>query len=215
MGYRVAGFFGAVAVAGLMASGCATEKYVDDRVAELSSKIDGVSSQVAQVSSKVDQVGGRVEQVNAKVDAANGRIEQVNASTQAAGKRADDAYKLAQGSLTRTVLAEDDSITFDTNKWALSEEAQAKLTSMAQQLKAQNKNVFLEIVGNGDPRGSTMNNRVLGEKRALEVRRFLSSQGIPLSHMETVSWGEERLKNPERSDTAHEENRRVLIRTLG
>ena len=61
-----------------------------------------------------------------------------------------------------------------------------------------------------------MNNRVLGEKRALEVRRFLSSQGIPLSHMETVSWGEERVKNPNAAtDDTHEENRRVNIRVLG
>src|SRR4051812_33503769 len=126
MGYRFATLFGTIAMAGLMASGCATEKYVDDRVAELATKIDGVSSQVAAVSTRVEAVGGRVEQVNGRVDAANGRIEQVNTSTQAAGKRADDAYKMAQGQLTRTVLAEDDSITFDTNKWALSEEAQTK-----------------------------------------------------------------------------------------
>ncbi len=35
-------------------------------------------------------------------------------------------------------------------------------------------------------------------KRALQARRFLSSQGIPLANMETVSWGEERLVSPAR-----------------
>src|SRR5436190_8374799 len=68
MGYRIATLFGAVAVAGLMASGCATEKYVDDRVAELTTKIDGVSGQVASVSARVDQNSNQLAQLSGRMD---------------------------------------------------------------------------------------------------------------------------------------------------
>ena len=176
----------ATAAAGLVMSGCATQEYVDEQIAGVNGRIDTLNGQVTSLSGKVD---------------AN------SAGVQAAQARADEAYKLAQGSLTRTVISETDKVNFDTNKWELSSEAKATLTAFAERLKGENKNVYIEIVGRGDPRGKVYDNRVLGEKRALEVRRFLLSQGIPLSHMNTVSWGEEK---PVEGDDAS--NRVVLLR---
>lgn len=184
----------AVAAAGLLVSGCATQEYVDEQIAAVNGRIESVNGQVGQLASRVD--------TNA-------------ASAQKAQARADEAMTLAQGKLSRTVVSENDGVNFATNEWQLSSEAQATLTAFADRLKADNKNVFVEIVGRGDPRGSTYNNRVLGEKRALEVRRFLSAQGIPLNHMETVSWGEEKPIAVDAADTggdAHAAQRRVILR---
>lgn len=184
----------AVAAMGLMTSGCATEAYVDQ--------------QIATVNGRIEQLGGQVTQLSGRVDA--------NASgVQAAQTRADEAHKLAEGKLVYSVLSDSDYVSFDTNKWKLSSEAQATLTAFADRLKSENRNVYIEIVGNGDSRGSVMSNRILGEKRALEVRRFLTAQGLPLGHMETVSWGEERQVQQGTSAEAMAANRRVTLRVLG
>ncbi|KQY35910.1 hypothetical protein ASD21_00250 [Caulobacter sp. Root1455] len=189
MGHYLSGVAAAVVVAsGLALSGCATESYVDEHVAA---------------------VNARVDAVDARVTALSGRVDEVDKTAQAASAKAD----AAQQHLVRTVVSDTDSITFETAKWDLSDEAKATLTAFADKLKADNKPVFIEIVGGADTRGDTDKNRVLGAKRALETRRFLSSLGIPLSNMETVSWGEE---HPTAVGTPEEDasSRRVVLRVL-
>ena len=190
MGRYLSGIAAVVVVAGGLAlSGCATEAYVDEHVAAVNSRVDAVDSRVTALSGRVDQVDQTAQAASAKADA-------------------------AQQHLVRTVISESDTITFETAKWTLSDEAKATLTAFADKLKADNKPVFIEIVGGADARGDTDKNRILGEKRALETRRFLSSLGIPLSNMETVSWGEERLAAG--GATAEEQalSRRVVLRVL-
>ncbi len=192
MGHYLSGITAAVAVAsGLALSGCATEAYVDEHVAAVNTRVDAV---------------------DAKVTALSGHVDEVDKTAQAAGQRADAAYTLAEGHLVRTVVSESDTITFETAKWDLSDEAKATLTAFAEKLKTDNKPVFVEIVGGADVRGDTDKNRVLGEKRALETRRFLLSQGIPLSNMATVSWGEEHATGTSEEELAA--SRKVTLRVL-
>ena len=163
---------------------------------------------VAAVNSRVDQVSAKVDQVNGKVDALSTRVDGVDASAKAAHARADEAYAHSQGTMTTSVVAKDE-VTFETNQWTLSDEAKTKLTGIADKLKADNKNVFVELIGHADTRGPELKNRVLGEKRALEVRHFLFDQGIPLNHLESVSWGEAKPKAEGKTAEAHTSNRRV------
>ncbi len=194
MGHFLSGVAAAAVVAsGLALSGCATEKYVDEHVAAVNARVDAVDSKVTALSGRVDQVAG---------------------STQAAQARADEAYALARGKMTRTVVSESDSIGFETGKWALSDEAKATLTAFAERLKADNKKVFVEIVGHADSRGDSDANRILGEKRALETRRFLFSQGLPLVGMQTVSWGEDQPVAAGNTPEDLAANRRVVLRII-
>ncbi len=50
----------------------------------------------------------------------------------------------------------------------------------------------VELQGNCDERGDRDYNLALGEKRALEVRRFLINLGVSPDRLSTVSFGEER-----------------------
>lgn len=197
MNLRIPGIVLALTAGGLLVSGCATEAYVDEHVAVLNSRIDSVNN----------DLGGRIQSVS-------NRVDQVGTTADQGLQRANAAYRLAEGQLMHTVISESDTVLFATNKWKLSSEAQATLSAFAERLKADNKNVFVEIVGNGDPRGSVYANRILGEKRALEVRRFLSAQGVPLSHMSTVSWGEERSTATGSSPADLASDRRVVLRVL-
>ncbi|MFL5297924.1 MAG: OmpA family protein [Phenylobacterium sp.] len=180
-------------------SACATEDYVDHHVG---------------------LVNARVDETNSKVDALSGRVQTVAQGAQAAGQHAEAAYALAstksEAKFNYADTNQGASVTFDTNKWALTDEAQATLTALAEKLKTANKDVYVEIVGHGDPRGSVMANRVLGAKRSLEVQRFLAGQGVALGRLSVVSWGEEKTANPnDRSPEALQANRRVDVIVKG
>ena len=71
----------------------------------------------------------------------------------------------------------------------LSPEAQTRLMDFVSKLKADNKNVYLEIQGHTDATGPKPLNERLGEERAEAVRLFMNQQGVPLNRMATISYG--------------------------
>ncbi len=190
----------AVTLAGLTVSACATESYVDEHIAVVNTRVD-------QVSSKVDELGSRH---NSDVAAINGRISGAASAAQAAQSRADAAYTLAQGKFVATEVGRAE-VNFDTNKSTLSAEAKNTLTALADRLKTENKNVYLEIRGHADPRGGKQANRELGRERAGAVGRFLAEQGVPGNRMMAGSWGEDQPKVDAKTSEANAANRRVEI----
>jgi len=190
----------AVTLAGLAVSGCATENYVDEHVAVVNTRVDQVNSRVDELSSRVD----------GQLSALNNRVSGVASAAQAAHSRADAAYTLAQGKFIMTEVGRA-TVNFDTNKSALTAEAKNTLVALAERLKTENKNVFLEIRGHADVRGAKQSNRELGRERAGAVGRFLAEQGVPGNRMMLGSWGEDQPAADKKTAEAHAENRRVEI----
>lgn len=67
----------------------------------------------------------------------------------------------------------------------------------------------VELQGNCDERGDRDYNLALGEKRALEVKRFLVNLGVAEDRLSTVSFGEERPLAPGHNERSWALNRRV------
>ncbi|HVN02058.1 MAG TPA: OmpA family protein [Caulobacteraceae bacterium] len=172
----------ALAAGGLALSACATQEYVDQSVAAHNAQNE---QQFANVNARVDQVA---------------------ADAQAALARANDAHKLAEGNFQHAVLFTDDSVKFDTASSQLSADAQASLTAFADKIKADNRNVYIEIQGHADQHGNAGYNNRLAQARADAVWRFLNTQGIPLYHMNQISYGES--KPTGKGDA---EDRRVVL----
>jgi peptidoglycan-associated lipoprotein len=170
----------------LAVSGCASHKYVDE---------------------KVGVVNGRVDQHDA-------HLTQLDKTTQDALDRATAAGKLAEGKFNYSVVLNDDSIKFQTEKANLSEEAKATLTQLASQLKTDNRNVYLEIQGYTDSTGTDAVNYRLGQERADSVRRFLNSQGVALNRMASISYGSEQPVATNSDSAGRAANRRVVIVVL-
>ena len=63
----------------------------------------------------------------------------------------------------------------------------------------------------GDKIETNLNNKVLGERRALEVRDFLIVKGISGKKIRVVSFGEEKPLKRASTEQAWSENRRVEI----
>lgn len=129
-------------------------------------------------------------------------------------QRANAAHKLAEGKFLYEVVLADDSMKFPTDQHALSPEAEARLAELTQRLKAENRNVYLEIQGHTDAVGDEAYNEQLGQDRAEAVRRFLSRDGIALNRMATISYGEGEPVASNDTEEGRAQNRRVAIVVL-
>jgi peptidoglycan-associated lipoprotein len=138
--------------------------------------------------------------------AANARIDAASGEAQAALARAEAAHKLAEGNFRHAVLFVDDSVKFATGSSTLSGDAQAALAAFAEKVKADNRNVYIEIQGHADHVGSAASNHQLGHARADAVMDFLRDRGIPSYHMTATSFGE---AHP--TGRGHAEDRRVVL----
>ena len=69
------------------------------------------------------------------------------------------------------------TVYFDTAKTAISQHDQSALRELAKTMK-ENPELKLKLVGYADPRGADKYNQALSQKRAEEVRSFLTSSGM-------------------------------------
>ena len=146
--------------------GCATKKYVAEQVGALSTRVDGVSTHVT---------------------AQDASLAGLDATAKEALQRAQAAGKLAEGKFVYSMVLSDDSMKFPVSKAALSPEAQARLDAFVDKLKADNRNVYVEVQGHTDATGSKEGNYRLGGERAETVRRYLNEHGVALNRIGTIS----------------------------
>ncbi len=173
-------------LAAIAMSGCATKGFVRQQVA-------AEDTRVSQVSDVANEAHGTAR------DALD---------------RANAAHKLAEGKFLYQVVLSDDSVKFPTDVHALSPEAEQRLAELADKLKMENQNVYLEIQGHTDARGGKDYNEKLGEERAEAVRRYLNQQGVALNRMATISYGKDAPVAPNNTSEGRAQNRRVVIVVL-
>ena len=190
-----------VVLIGFLASfGCATKKHVRQEVGRIDTEMESIESSV--------------EQNQVRLKEHDSKIADLSRETQEAMERAQSAEKLAQGKLLYEVTLKDEDVKFAYNKANLSDNAKDILQNMVNQLKADNKNVYIEVQGHTDSRGTPDYNMKLGEERADAVRRYLAEEGIPLHRINTISYGETRPIADNQTKEGRSTNRRVVIVVL-
>ncbi|MBG7616438.1 OmpA family protein [Brevundimonas sp. BAL450] len=175
-----------ITAVGLMAGACASHQFVRDNV----------------------------QVVDDRVTATDTRLTGVEGTAGQALQRANDAHVLAEGKFLYEVVLSDDSVKFPTDVDSLSPEAEQRLNELAQRLRAENANVYLEIQGYTDSTGPESYNDELGQARAEAVRRYLNRQGVALNRMSTISYGESEPVAPNDTPEGRSQNRRVAIVVL-
>ena len=191
--------------AGLLATGCATKKYVGEQV----------GAEEARTNEKVAGVQGQVEQTQMKLKEHDERITATSKTAQDALDRAMAAGKLAEGKFLYETVLSDDKVKFSFNKADLSDDAKVALDAFSDGLKSQNKNVYVEIQGHTDSVGSDKYNEELGLLRAEAVRRYLSQQHkFPLHRINVISYGETAPISDNSSREGRSQNRRVALVVL-
>jgi peptidoglycan-associated lipoprotein len=72
----------------------------------------------------------------------------------------------------------------------------------------QHANVNFTVEGHCDERGSTEYNLALGDQRAVSVKTALTSAGVPVSRIKTISYGKEKPFCTESNEACWQQNRR-------
>jgi outer membrane protein OmpA-like peptidoglycan-associated protein len=152
--------------------------------------------------------------VRDQVGVAEAHTTRVEGTAKEALDRANAAHKLAEGKFLYEVVLSDDSVKFPVNQHELSPEAQQRLSELAQRLKSENRNVYLEIQGHTDSRGSSAYNDALGQARAEAVRKYLNQQGVALNRMSVISYGKDVPVASNDTPEGRAQNRRVVIIVL-
>ena len=158
------------------------------------------------------------EYVNKQVGALEARhgtrLDDLDRTSRDALERATAAGKLAEGKFVYNVVLSDEATKFALGKSDLSDEAKSQLTALAERLKSENKNVYLEIQGHTDSTGDALYNDAIGLKRAEAVRLFLNRSGVPLNRMASISYGEDAPVADNANREGRAQNRRVVIVVL-
>lgn len=139
------------------------------------------------------------------------RGEQLDKSGLDALERGITTGRIADGKVIYTLTLADDAARFASGRSGLSPQVQAQLTALANQLRGDNRSVYMEIQGHTDSVGSADRNRALGLKRAEAVRRFLNRQGVAMNRMASISYGEEAPVASNADEAGRAANRRVVI----
>ncbi len=196
----------------LVLGACATNKSVDQKIAEAQSqnnkKIESVSGQVEDLQQKQKTTDTTLQQHGQQ-------IQQLSQEAADALKRAQEAGVLAKGKVVFQQTFSEDRIKFKVNKYELDDKAKAALDEFAGKVKALTDQYYIEIQGHTDDTGGKKLNDELGQRRAEEVRRYLSrSAQLPLNRMSTISYGDTLPVASNKTRKGRAENRRVVIVVL-
>lgn len=128
------------------------------------------------------------------------------ASTGSYGTGADensDEYKKMYGRSSQQLLP----VYFDFDQASIRGDQISRLEQNAEFLK-NNSSAKVIVEGNCDERGTNEYNLALGERRALNAKKYLNELGIEDYRIRTVSYGEERPLFPEQDEFSWSQNRR-------
>ena len=206
---------------GAGSTACATKKFVRGEVGQVNTKVQGLSTQLEETQERTKKNEARIAEVDTKADEAGKSASAAQSSADAAKSDAAkaDAHAAAVESASKKLIYEvvlnEDEGNFKFGKVDLPDEAKQKIDEMVSHMKADPKNIFIEIEGHTDNVGSKVYNQTLGLERAEAVKRYLyEAHQVPLHKINVISYGEEKPVAPNNTKDGRAQNRRVVIKVL-
>lgn len=227
-----------IASAGLLASGCATKKYVRNTAAPIQAKVDQVGEQTAKNGQSIEETRKTVKDVDDRaqsgINAAQERASTADQHALTADQHAGDAMNKANQAAQvgdqnrqgidklRGVISNIDdyklqtsvSVPFAFDKYNLSKQAKDDLDKLAGDVKA-DKRFFIAVEGFTDRTGSHEYNETLSRRRADTVVEYLVAQGdIPIYRIHMIGLGDQKPVEEGKTRAANAKNRRVEVRVF-
>jgi peptidoglycan-associated lipoprotein len=103
-----------------------------------------------------------------------------------------------------------EDVHFDFNSIQLNERAKTILMANAEWLKA-NPDASVTIEGHCDERGTSSYNYVLGEKRAIRTKTYLTSLGVSDARLQIMSYGKDNPACWDSTEPCYQKNRRAHL----
>lgn len=206
-------------------SGCATKKYVRNRVAERVTPVENRTGeleetarrntqQIGELKTGVDEVRGRADRAQSTADRAAAAADQANSHVAGVERNVEDL----RASLDKYTLRNTAMVFFKPRSAVLTQEAMAQLDTLASQI-TDRSGFILEIIGHGDNEKPSRLNENLAKLRAEAVERYLADKkNVPVMRMFTIGFGAGRPLGQTASESApgasEDVSRRVDIRLL-
>jgi outer membrane protein OmpA-like peptidoglycan-associated protein len=208
----------------LVATGCATKKYVRNNIGPLEARLGKVEEHGTENSRRISEVDQNAQQ---GIGEAKSRAGSAAQEASLAGRRAEGAEALAQKGLTEAdrireelrnaanfQLLQSETVRFGFDRSDLDEAAIRTLDHMVSAARSA-KRYVIEVQGFTDQLGSEQYNLELSRRRADAVVRYLTMvHEVPLARVFRVGYGEDQPVAPNESREGREQNRRVEIRVL-
>lgn len=187
---------------------------VESRVDPVENRVGSAETRIGQVEQNSQRLAGQIDELAAVANAAGGgaKAAQATADSAVAGVNAtNDRISALDDYVVQDVTA----INFRVNSALLSADAKAQLDDLATKAMSA-KGYVIEITGYTDSTGSIQKNRVLSQKRADAVVRYLAeNHNIPLRRIVTpFGYGEAQAVADNNTRDGRAQNRRVEVKIL-
>lgn len=194
----------------------------DLRVARtVESRVDPVENRVGSAENRIDQVEQNSQRLSGQIDELAAVANAAGGGAKAAQETADQAVAGVNATNDRISALDDyvvqdvTAINFRNNSSVLSRDAKVQLDDLATKAMTA-KGYVIEITGYTDSTGSVQKNRVLSQRRADAVVRYLAeNHRIPLRRIVTpFGYGEAQAVADNSTRDGRAQNRRVEVKIL-
>lgn len=207
----------------LLLGGCATHKYVNQRVEPVSEKINQVDKNQQNTQKQLEADEPKISAAQEKADSADNRAGDAMSHADAASKHADEVGSKVsteiRSELNDRIANLDDyrsageaTVLFKFNSDKLTDDGKQQLDQLASGQMGSLKRYFIAITGYTDKIGSPEYNMELSRRRAQTVQTYLVLQhNVPVYRIQIVGLGKEKPVNDEKTRADREKNRRVEV----
>jgi len=177
-------------------SGCATKKYVRNRIAERVQPLENRTSELEETSrrntTQISQLNSQLSDVTTRVGHAQDTADRAAASAEQANTRItgiESNVEDIRNNLDKYTILNTSMVFFRTGSVVLTNEAMAQLDQVAGQIPDRSGFV-LEITGYGDTLRPSRFNDNLAQQRAEAVERYLADRhSVPIMRMYALGFG--------------------------
>jgi OmpA-OmpF porin, OOP family len=203
----------------VLLGGCATKRYVADRVDPVNTKVGEVEQKQQQTQKQLDEAETKISAVDEKAGSADSRAGDAINRADAASKKSDQVKDELRGELSQRIANLDDyhaagdvTVLFKFNSAALTDEGKQQLDQLATGQVGNLKRYFIAIQGFTDKTGPAEYNLALSRRRAEAVQTYLVAQhNVPVFRIQIVGLGKDKPVNDQKTRDDREKNRRVEV----
>jgi len=207
-------------LAGILAvSGCATKKYVAERVDPVNEKVGKVDQNQQNTQKQLDAAEPRISAADEKATSADNRATDAIGRADAASKKADQVRADLRSELNDRIANLDDykqvgeaTVLFKFNSAVLTDDGKQQLDQLASSKVGTLKTYFVAIEGFTDKIGPVDYNLELSRRRAQVVQTYLVAQrNVPVYRIQIIGLGKDKPLNDQKTRDDRSKNRRVEV----
>ena len=203
----------------VLLGGCATKRYVADRVDPVNAKVGDVDQKQQKTQKQLDEAETKISAADEKATSADARAGDALGRADAASKKSDQAKEELRGELSDRIANLDDykstgdvTVLFKFNSSVLTDEGKQQLDQLVTGQVGGLRRYFIAIQGFTDKTGSAEYNLSLSRRRAEAVQTYLVAQhNMPVYRIQIVGLGKDKPVNDQKTRDDREKNRRVQV----